>query len=415
MSRPATIETLTFGCRLNTAESEAIAGLAAAAGLTDAVIVNTCAVTQAAEREALRAIRRLHRERPSARIVVTGCAAQIAPDRFALSGVSHVVGNADKLDPRTWSGLATRPRVAIAPFAATIGGSDRTPGFADHTRAFIEVQQGCDHRCTFCVIPQGRGPARSLPAERVLNRARAALDAGAREIVLTGVDLTAWGGDLEGAPRLGALVEILLNRLPGLARLRLSSLDPAEIDDALVACLAEPRLMPHVHLSLQAGDDLILKRMRRRHRVADAYRAAERIRQVRTDIALGADIIAGFPTEDDHAFTRTLAHVEAIDLPHLHVFPFSPRSGTPAARMPPVPAAVIKGRAARLREAGHAARRRLIARVAGMVGDVLVERGGDAGYSPHYLRVALDRPAPPGTIVAATLAVDDGTLRGVAA
>lgn len=410
--------TVTFGCRLNAAESETIAVLAAAAGLDDTVIVNTCAVTRAAERDALRAIRRLRRERPASRIVVTGCAAQIDPSRFDLPGVTHVLGNADKLDPATWAGLAGRSRIAVAPFGGKVATDDAPPGLADHTRAFIEIQQGCDHRCTFCVIPQGRGPSRSVPLDRVVARAAAALAAGAREIVLTGVDLTSWGCDLGAPPqrlRLGGLVAVLLRRLPALARLRLSSLDPAEIDDELIECLGDARVMPHVHLSLQAGDDVILKRMRRRHDVALALRQADRIRRARADVALGADLIAGFPTEDDAAFANSLAHVRALDLPHLHVFPYSARPGTPAARMPAVAAPAIKERAARLRDEGAAARARLVARLAGTTADVLVERDGGTGYCPHYLRVALDRPMPPGTIIAATLAAHGESLTGVAA
>jgi threonylcarbamoyladenosine tRNA methylthiotransferase MtaB len=415
---------ITFGCRLNAAESEIIAGLAR--DLPDTVIVNTCAVTAEAERQARQAIRRIHRERPGARIVVTGCAAQIDPQRYALPGVAHVVGNAAKLARATWEqlddqSLSNGPRIAparisVAPFTARIAATDAPPAFAAHTRAFIEVQQGCDHRCTFCVIPFGRGPSRSLPIERALARVRDALDAGAREVVLTGVDLTAWGDDLPERPRLGDLVVAVLDQVPALPRLRLSSLDPAEIDEALLARLADPRLMPHVHLSLQAGDDVILARMKRRHRVADAVAMAARIRAVRPDAALGADIIAGFPTESDDAFARTLAHVEQLDLPHLHVFPFSARAGTPAARMPQVPRAAVKERAARLRAAGDAARARLGRRLAGTTAQVLVERDGVSGHCAHFLKVRLDRAAAPGTIVAARIADGDSdTLHGVAA
>ncbi len=411
-------EIVTFGCRLNAAESEIIAGLTR--DLVDTVIVNTCAVTAEAERQARQAIRRIHRERPDARIVVTGCAAQIDPQRYALPGVSHVLGNAAKLARETWEALDPRPHaaphIAVAPFVARMAATDAAPAFAAHTRAFIEVQQGCDHRCTFCVIPFGRGPSRSLPQPRALARVRDALDAGAREVVLTGVDLTAWGDDLPGRPRLGDLVAALLDGVPELPRLRLSSLDPAEIDAALLARLADPRLMPHVHLSLQAGDDLILARMKRRHRVADALAIAARIRAARPDVALGADVIAGFPTESDDAFARTLAHVEALDLPHLHVFPFSARAGTPAARMPQLPLAAIKERAARLRAAGDVARARLGRRLDGTTAQVLVERDGRSGHCAHFLKVRLNREAAPGAVVAARIAGGDAdSLHGVAA
>jgi threonylcarbamoyladenosine tRNA methylthiotransferase MtaB len=411
------VEIITFGCRLNAAESQRIATLARAAALEDTVIVNTCAVTAEAERQARQAIRRARRERPHARIVVTGCGVQAAPERFDLPEADRLVGNADKLDGQTWRALDHAPRIAVRPIARDDVPPPVAAAFLDHTRAFVEVQQGCDHRCTFCVIPLGRGPSRSLDAEAVVAQIRQALAQGAREAVLTGVDLTAWGDDLGHRPRLGALVRRILADLPALARLRLSSLDPAEIDDELLRCVAgEARLMPHIHLSLQAGDDLILKRMKRRHSTAQAIEMAARLRAARPGIALGADVIAGFPTEDDHAFERTSAHVEALAPAHLHVFPFSARPGTPAARMPQAPGPAIKARAARLRAIGAAARARFAASLLGRSVQVLVERDGMTGYCEQFLKVRLDCARAPGAIVAARLTGDDGRmLTGVAA
>ena len=405
------VEIVTFGCRLNAAESERIATLARAAALDDTVIVNTCAVTSEAERQARQAIRRIRRERPDMRIVVTGCGVQAAPERFDLPEADRLVGNAAKLDGRTWRGLDHAPRIAVRAIARDDLPPPVASAFLDHTRAFVEVQQGCDHRCTFCVIPLGRGPSRSLDEDAVLAQIHHALTQGAREAVLTGVDLTAWGGDLPDRPSLGALVCRILTELPGLARLRLSSLDPAEIDDELLRCLAgEQRLMPHIHLSLQAGDDLILKRMKRRHSTSVANEIAARLREARPGVALGADIIAGFPTEDDAAFARSCGHIESLDLPHLHVFPFSARPGTPAARMPKVPGPAIKARAARLRAIGAAARARFAARLVGRVVRVLVERGGHEGYGEHFLKVRLDRAAAPGAVVGARITGDDGRM-----
>jgi threonylcarbamoyladenosine tRNA methylthiotransferase MtaB len=411
------VEIVTFGCRLNAAESERIATLARAAALDDTVIVNTCGVTAEAERQARQAIRRIRRHRPDARIVVTGCGVQAAPERFDLPEVDRLVGNAAKLDGATWRALDHAPRIAVRPITREATPAPVAAAFLDHTRAFVEVQQGCDHRCTFCVIPLGRGPSRSLDADAVVAQIGQALAQGAREAVLTGVDLTSWGDDLPRRPRLGTLVRRILAALPQLDRLRLSSLDPAEIDDELLCCLAdEERLMPHVHLSLQAGDDLILKRMKRRHSIAQAIEVAARLRTARPDLALGADLIAGFPTEDNDAFERTCAHVRALDLPHLHVFPFSARPGTPAARMRPVPGAAIKARAARLRAIGADARARLAARLTGRSVRVLIERDGRTGHCEHFLKVRLDRACAPGTVVAARVTADDGrVLTGLAA
>jgi threonylcarbamoyladenosine tRNA methylthiotransferase MtaB len=368
-----TLEVLTFGCRLNAAESAAIAGMAA--HLADTLVVNTCAVTAEAEREARSAIRRAHRDRPERAIIVTGCASQLAPAAWAaLPGVARVVDNCAKTDPASWGNKA-----GAAPA---------------RTRATIPVQNGCDHSCTFCIIPAGRGAARSLPAEQVITAVRAAAQAGAAEVVLTGVDLTAWGADLPDRPRLGSLVLRILDAVPALPRLRLSSLDPAELDaDLFTALRADPRLMPHLHLSVQAGDDLVLARMKRRHRRADILRAAERARAARADVALGADLIAGFPTETEAMAERSVLLVGQAGLTWLHVFPFSPRPGTPAARMPQVAGAIVRQRAARLREAGEAAAGRFLHARLGMEEHVVTERGG-GGRTAHYAPVrGLPHPA----------------------
>ncbi|MBI3453935.1 MAG: tRNA (N(6)-L-threonylcarbamoyladenosine(37)-C(2))-methylthiotransferase MtaB [Rhodospirillales bacterium] len=411
-------EIVTFGCRLNLAESQRIADLAGAAGLGDAVIVNTCAVTAEAERQARQTIRRLARQRPGARIIVTGCAAQIHPDRFAdMPEVEQVVGNAEKLRVETWTPSA-RPRVDVADIMRNHDTARHmVAGFADQTRAFVEIQQGCDHRCTFCIIPFARGPSRSLPPDSLVGQARTLTAAGYREIVLTGVDTTAYGVDLPGRPSFGALIGRLLAEVPGIERLRLSSLDPAEIDDETYRLFADqPRLMPHVHLSLQSGDDLILKRMKRRHSRTQALAAIARLRHARPDIAIGADLIAGFPTESEAMFANTLRLVDEGGLDLLHVFPFSPRPGTPAAKMPQLPGPEIRARAARLRAAGTAAVARFLSRFAGARAQVLVERGGRDGHSEHFARVVLDRPALPGSIVAADIgAARDGALAGTLA
>lgn len=380
-------EVLTFGCRLNAYESAAMRGLAAAAGHGEGtVLVNTCAVTAEAEAQARQAIRRVARERPDARIIVTGCAAQIAPDSWAaLPGVARVIGNGEKLKPEAWAAPAGPvPAIDPAPLAPPL-----VTEFAGRARAMLQVQQGCDHRCTFCVIPQGRGPSRSVPLGQLVDQARALMAAGYREVVLTGVDIASYGPDLPGRPTLGQAVRRLLALVPELPRLRLSSIDPAAIDGDLWRLLAEePRLMPHLHLSLQHGDDLILKRMRRRHSRAEALALARRARDLRPDIALGADLIAGFPTETDDHFARMLALVEEAGLSFLHVFPYSERPGTPAARMPQVPVPVRRERAARLREAGRQAARRFHASRLGAEERVLFEASG-RGHSEHFAPVRL--------------------------
>ena len=350
---------ITLGCRLNTFESELMRQHATASGLTDAVIVNTCAVTAEAVRQASQAIRRVRRERPAARIIVTGCAAQIEPARFAdMPEVDHVIGNAEKVLPATFQALAKSGgggrRVDVGDImGARAAQGHKVDGFGTPARAFVEVQNGCDHRCTFCVIPFGRGPSRSVAAAAIVAQVRRLVERGAQEVVLTGVDITAWGKDLGDGWSLGWLVREVLGRVPDLPRLRLSSIDQAETDSQLMAALAEePRLMPHLHVSLQSGSDLILKRMKRRHSRAQSVAFCREARRLRPDIAISADLIAGFPTETEAHVSDTLAAVDDCGLAFLHVFPFSPRAGTPAARMPQVPPGEIKVRAARLREKG---------------------------------------------------------------
>jgi threonylcarbamoyladenosine tRNA methylthiotransferase MtaB len=380
-------EVITFGCRLNAFESEVIRRAAAAAGLTGAVIVNTCAVTAEAERQAHQAIRRARRRHPEAKIVVTGCAAHLSPERYAaLPEVDRVLDNQAKLWPQSYL-----PEQAALPDPIEIA-SHLIDGFEDKCRAFLQVQQGCDHRCTFCIIPYARGASRSVPIGVIADQARRLVAADYREIVLTGVDLTAYGADLPGRPSLGSMVRRLLAAVPELRRLRLSSLDPAEIDAELWQLLAEEeRLMPHLHLSLQAGDDLILKRMKRRHSRDEAVAVAQRARKLRPEVALGADLIAGFPTETEEMFRHTLDLIGECGLAFVHVFPYSTRAGTPAARMPQLSGAVIKERAARLRAAGEVA---LAAELSSRIGsetDVLIERPG-MGRAAFYAAVSFTDP-----------------------
>ncbi|WP_353205086.1 tRNA (N(6)-L-threonylcarbamoyladenosine(37)-C(2))-methylthiotransferase MtaB [Sphingomonas sp.] len=375
---------ISLGCRLNIAESEAIRALTAG---RDLVVVNSCAVTNSAVAETRKAIRRARADHPAAQIVVTGCAAQIDPDSFAaMPEVDRVIGNAEKLLPKAWQSndaILVGDIMQIRDTAPHLA-----PAFGAHARAFVEVQNGCDHRCTFCIIPFGRGNSRSVPAGAVIDRIAALVEAGHREIVLTGVDLTSYGPDLPGAPTLGMLVERILRHVPALERLRLSSLDGIEIDDRLFALLTqEARVMPHVHLSLQAGNDMILKRMKRRHARAESVKLVDRLKTARPDIAIGADLIAGFPTEDDAMFADTLALIDECDVVHAHIFPYSERDGTPAARMPQVPVALRKARAAALRAAGA---RRKAAWLAGLIGTtqtVLVERPGDRGHAGNFAEI----------------------------
>jgi len=377
------VEVVSLGCRLNLAESERLRGLLA--GESDLVVVNSCAVTAEAVRQTRQAIRRARRARPDARLLVTGCAAEV--ERAALAAMPEVDGliaNVAKLDARAWNVAVPEP------------GARPRPAY---TRAYVAVQNGCDHACTFCVIPQGRGASRSLPVVEVLREVETHLARGAGEIVLTGVDLTSWGQDLPDGPRLGALVRAVLDGFPALARLRLSSLDGVEIDAELLDLLAgEARVMPQVHLSLQHGDDLILKRMKRRHLRGDAVDLVARLRERRPEIAFGADLIAGFPTEDAAAHRSNLSLIAELGLVHLHVFPYSPRGGTPAARMPQVAPALIRERAAELRAEGERVRGEWLAGLLGKPLRVLAERDG-TGHAENFARVRLGPDSEPGTIV----------------
>lgn len=400
---------VTLGCRLNLAESETIRAINAGRA---AVVVNSCAVTNAAVAQTRAAIRRARRLHPDAELTVTGCAAQIDPAGFAaMPEVDRVVGNAEKLDPAAWG--AIEPVVVQDIMAVRTTAPHLTASFADHVRAFVEVQNGCDHRCTFCAIPFGRGNSRSVPAGAVIDRVAALVDAGHREVVLTGVDLTSYGPDLPGEPSLALLVERILRRVPGLERLRLSSLDSIEIDDRLFALLTDDaRVMPHVHLSLQAGDDLVLKRMKRRHARADAVRLVERLRAARPEIVIGADLIAGFPTEDAAMFANTLALLDDCDIVHAHIFPYSPRAGTPAARMPQIAADVRKARAAMLREAAARRRATWLRSLIGSRQAVLVERPGTRGHAGNFAEVALPATAIGRVQEVIITGVADGMLIG---
>ena len=403
----------TLGCRLNAYETEAMKELAQAAGLSDAVVVNTCAVTAEAVRKARQEIRRLRRENPTARIVVTGCAAQVEPQTFAaMAEVDHVVGNAEKMRPETWGALAVgeTERVQVDDIMSVRETAGHLiDGFGTRARAYVQIQNGCDHRCTFCIIPYGRGNSRSVPAGVVVEQIARLVDCGYEEVVLTGVDLTSWGADLPAAPRLGELVRRVLKLVPGLPRLRLSSIDSVEADPALMEALAtEPRLMPHLHLSLQAGDDMILKRMKRRHLRDDAIRFCEEARACRPDIAFGADIIAGFPTETEAMVANSLRLVEECGLTWLHVFPFSPRPGTPAAKMPQVDGGAIKARAARLRRLGTERVATFLAAQVGREPTVLVE-SPRMGRTEQFAEVIFATDQPVGRIVAARVVGHDGT------
>lgn len=397
---PTTTDIITFGCRLNAYESEVMRGHAAAAGLKDAVIVNTCAVTAEAERQARQAIRRARRARPDARVIVTGCAAQIAPGAWAaMPEVDQVIGNVEKLQPETFGLDATEDVLVNDIMSVEETAAHLVTGLEDRARAFVQVQNGCDHRCTFCIIPYGRGNSRSVPMGRITEQVRTLVENGYREVVLTGVDITSYGADLPGEPTLGQMVRRLLAAVPELPRLRISSIDAVEVDDDLMRLIAEePRLMPHLHLSLQAGDDMILKRMKRRHSRADAVAFCQAVRDVRPDAVFGADLIAGFPTETDAMFENSLALIEDCGLTWLHVFPYSERPGTPAAKMPPVPGDVRKARAARLRAAGDAAVARFLAAQVGHAANVLVEQDR-VGRTEQFAMVELDRVVDAGTVV----------------
>jgi threonylcarbamoyladenosine tRNA methylthiotransferase MtaB len=421
------VEVVTLGCRLNACESEIIRRHARAAGLRDTVVVNTCAVTAEAVRQSQQSVRRIGRERPGARIVVTGCAAQIEPTRFtAMAEVSAVLGNQEKLSAEAWRAQPYCAQTWCTPGAVRPPGTAQenvkvngimgvaetaappADGFEGRVRAFVAVQNGCDHRCTFCIIPYGRGNSRSLPMGQVVDEVRRLCERGCREIVLTGVDLTAYGSNLPGTPRLGRLVRQILKHVPELARLRLSSIDAVEADRDLLHALAEEaRLMPHLHLSLQSGDDLILKRMKRRHSRAEAIAFCTQLRRLRPEIVLGADMIAGFPTETEEMFVRSLDLVDACGLTHLHVFPFSPRPGTPAVRMPQVPAPVVKERASRLRQKGNVALERHLTAQVGVSHRVLAV-GGGRGHTEQFTPIRFAGAVAAGTILDVVVAGHDG-------
>ena len=403
----------TFGCRLNIWESEVIRDHASAAGLGDAIIFNTCAVTAEAEKQARQAIRKARRDNPDAPIIVTGCAAQIAPDSWAaMPEVSQVVGNHDKLQPQSWTALAAAnaPQLLVSDvMEIRETAAHLIDSFHNHTRAFLQVQQGCDHRCTFCVIPYGRGNNRSATAADLIAAARQLVDNGCNEIVLTGVDITSWGRDLPGRPRLGSLVRQMLAAVPRLPRLRLSSIDPAEPDAELMDVLAaEDRLLPHLHLSVQHGDDLILKRMKRRHLARDVERFCAEARRRRPDVVFGADVIAGFPTETEIAHVASLNLLTAANITHLHVFPYSPRPGTPAAAMPQLDPAIIKDRAGALRQLGTEQLDRFLDQSIGATDEVLVE-SGNRGHGRQFSKIRLDGDyVPPGKVVSVEIIGREG-------
>ncbi|WOH85542.1 tRNA (N(6)-L-threonylcarbamoyladenosine(37)-C(2))-methylthiotransferase MtaB [Bradyrhizobium sp. BEA-2-5] len=414
------VEVVTFGCRLNAFEAEVIRSKAEGAGLSDTIVINSCAVTNEAVAQARQSIRKLKRERPGARIVVTGCAAQTQAAMFAdMAEVDRVVGNDDKLHGDAWQatrtafeapfGIDASEKVAVADIMAV---TEMAPHLLDGferglPRVFVQVQNGCDHRCTFCIIPFGRGNSRSVPMGAVVEQVRTLVERGHAEIVLTGVDLTGYGADLPGAPKLGMLTRQILRHVPELKRLRISSIDSIEADsDLLDAIAGDARLMPHLHLSLQSGDDMILKRMKRRHSRQDAIAFCDQVRRLRPDIAFGADIIAGFPTETEEMFSRSLDLVEECGLTFLHVFPYSPRPGTPAARMPQVDGGAIKERARRLRAAGEAALLRRLDAEVGATREVLIE-SGTQGRTEHFLPVAIERDVQ-GMVRAMTIRGHDG-------
>jgi threonylcarbamoyladenosine tRNA methylthiotransferase MtaB len=405
---------ITFGCRLNTFESEVMRRNAKTAGLDDAVIINTCAVTAEAGRQARQSIRKIRRERPRAKIIVTGCAAQLDPDSFAdMPEVDRVLGNVEKLDA-THFGIDDTQRVHVNDImSVTETAGHLIDGFEGRARAFVQIQNGCDHRCTFCIIPFARGPSRSVPRGEIVDQIRRLVENGYGEVVLTGVDITAYGDDLPGTPTLTQLVSSILDQVPNLNRLRLSSIDLIDIDDGLISLLADrPRLMPHLHLSLQAGDDMILKRMKRRHSRADAIDLCDQVRAVRPDIVFGADLIAGFPTETDAMFENTLKLIDDCGLTFLHVFPYSARPGTAAARMPQLSGKVGKERAARLRDAGARALESYLNEQTGVSTDVLMETE-TRGRTPQFASVRVAGTQSPGDLMRVTIEGRDGdTLIG---
>lgn len=398
------------GCRLNAYETEAMKELASSAGLDNAIVVNTCAVTSEAVRKARQDIRKLRRDHPDAKLIVTGCAAQTEPDSFAAMGeVDIVLGNTEKMNPATWAGMApdligqTEPVQVDDIMSVTETAGHLIDGFGTRSRAYVQVQNGCDHRCTFCIIPYGRGNSRSVPAGVVVDQIKRLVDTGYNEVVLTGVDLTSWGADMPGAPKLGDLVMRILKLVPDLPRLRISSIDSIEVDENLLCAIAtEPRLMPHLHLSLQHGDDMILKRMKRRHLRDDAIAFCQEARKLRPDMTYGADIIAGFPTETDAMFANSLALIAECDLTWLHVFPYSPRPGTPAARMPQVNGKLIKQRAAALRAAGSNQVDQHLKAQAGKTHKILMENAR-MGRTEQFTEVLFATDQPESQIVQAQI------------
>ncbi len=402
-------EIVTFGCRLNTYESEVMRGNALSAGMTNTVIINSCAVTNEAERQARQAVRKARREHPDAKIIVTGCAAQTNPDQFArMPEVNQVLGNLEKLEPQSF-GLDETERVQVNDImSAEETAGHLIEGFDGRARAFLQIQNGCNHRCTFCIIPYGRGNSRSVPLGAIVDQARSLAGNGYKEFVLTGVDITAYGEDLPGRPTLGQMCRRLLAAVPEIAHLRLSSLDPVEVDDDLWRLIEnEPRLMPHLHISLQAGDDMVLKRMKRRHLRGDVYDFVEKARRLRPDVVFGADIIAGFPTETDDMAANSLRLVEECDIAYLHVFPYSARPGTPAAKMPQVPGDIRKARAAILRDAGERNLSRFLESLVGSEQSVLVENE-TTGRTRHYAPVDFGCKAESGDIISVHIAQTDG-------
>ncbi len=397
-------QVVSLGCRLNTYEGEVMRSHARTAGLDNAIIVNTCAVTKEAERQGLQMLRRLRRENPNAHIVAAGCAVQLDPARYAaMPEVNRVLGNEHKMKAESFHADLETPVLVSDIMTVRETAEHLVEAFDGRTRAFVQIQQGCDHRCTFCIIPFARGNNRSVPMGRIVQEVRGLVEGGYREVVLTGVDITGYGSDLPGTPTLGQMTRRLLQAVPELPRLRLSSLDPAEVDEDLFQLIAdEPRLMPHFHISAQAGDDMILKRMKRRHLRADIIAFCERVRALRPGAVFGADIIAGFPTETDTMFDNTLALIDDAGLALLHVFPYSIRPGTPAAQMPQVKSDVVKARAARLREKGRAALAAQLTQHVGTTVRVLIERDGH-GHSEHYLSVSLTGNCERGGIVAARI------------
>lgn len=394
------IDVVTFGCRLNTYESEVMKTHAQSAGLTDTIIFNTCAVTAEAEAQARQAIRRARRDHPSKRIVVTGCAAQARPDQFKeMPEVNAILGNEEKMHATPYLALDTERAQVNDIMSIKETAAHLVASFDGKARAFVQVQNGCDHRCTFCIIPYGRGNSRSVPIGEIVAQVRMLVEAGYNEIVFTGVDVSAYGADLPGTPTLGQMMRRVLALVPELKRLRLSSIDAVEVDDDLYQLIAhEPRLMPHLHVSLQAGDDMVLKRMKRRHLRDDIISFCKKVRALRPDIVFGADIIAGFPTETDEMFDNTLKLVDEVDLTYLHIFPYSARPGTPAARMPQVAKDVRKQRAAKLREAGSKRLASYLQKQVGRELEIIIEQDGMSGHSEGFAPVKLSAPAPVGSL-----------------